>query len=83
MSSRLLEELAEWEVPPPPVELDREVHHRLNRWLLAQQLIDLACCALPYALVHFARGVWALMALTLTGRCELPGDRRPDAERDR
>lgn len=74
MPKGLLEQLAECAVPPAPAELDRRVHERLNRALLAAHLLDLVVGAVPYATGHFLRAVGDLLKVTLTGRLE--SDRR-------
>ena len=79
MATDFLERLAEAEVPPPPNELAREVHGRLNRVLLAVHLVDLALRGTVYALAQFVRPVAHLIALTLTGR---PGTPRREGEED-
>lgn len=68
MTEDLLERLAETDVPPVPVELDREVHHRVNRMLLVAHLADLAVWGMLHALAQFARPVLHLFVLTLTGK---------------
>lgn len=78
MSTDFLERLAEAEVPPPPGELTRDVHSRLNRVLLAVHLVDLALRGMACAVVQFARPVGHLLALTLTGRVGAPP--RPSSE---
>jgi hypothetical protein len=74
MANNLLDQLANVDVPPPPVEFDRQLHERVNRTLLVVQLIDFAVRALPWALLHFASALRGLVSLTLTGHYEL--DRR-------
>jgi hypothetical protein len=68
MVEDLLERLAEADVPPPPRELDRKVHERVNRALFAAQMADLALRGTVWALVQFARPLAHLAVLTLTGK---------------
>ena len=64
----LFEQLAELDVPPPPVEFDRQLHHRLNRTLVAMQVLDLIVRALPWALWHFGRALLGAVVFTLRGK---------------
>ncbi len=66
----LLEQLADLEVPPPPLHFDRQLHERVNRSLVISQAVDLLVSGLPWAMLHFARAVVGLIAFTLTGRYE-------------
>ena len=70
MATDFFEQLAELEVPPPPEaeQFDRQLHDRVNRSLVAGQLVDLATGGLPWAFIHFARALVGLVTLTLTGR---------------
>ena len=67
---RLLDSLAEHDVPPVPDEFSEQIHQRLNRALLATHLIDLAVGGVPYLAMHFLRGVGHLITATVTGRFE-------------
>lgn len=67
MSTDLFDRLAETQVPPAPVQLDRAVHERLNRALVVGHVLDFAVRAIPYACAHFAKAVAGLIALTFTG----------------
>jgi hypothetical protein len=66
----LLDQLADWEVPPPPVAFDDQLHERVNRSLVTSQLVDLFLGGLPWALLHFGRALTGLIAFTVTGRYE-------------
>ena len=66
----LLEQLAELEVPPPPAKFDAQLHDRVNRTLLREQLVDLFVRGLPWAALHFLRAVLGALSYTLTGRYE-------------
>jgi hypothetical protein len=78
MSSVFLEQLAELEVVPPPPHFDRELHERVNRSLLAQQVAGLAIGAVPVAAVEFLRAIAAALAFTVTGHFP-----QPDQEKNR
>ena len=66
----LLEKLAAWEVPPPPVQFDRQLHERVNRSLVVSQFVDLIVRGFPWALLHFARAFFGLVVFSVTGRYE-------------
>ena len=66
MPSDLFDQLAEAEVPAPPPEFDSCVHERLNKSLLATQLLDLALHGTLYALGHFAQA-WMHLLMTTMG----------------
>lgn len=68
MATDFLEQLADGEVPPVPVDFDHGVHQRVNRLLLLGHLIGFGLLALPYAMLHFVRGVAGFLELTMTGR---------------
>lgn len=63
-----LAQLAEATVPPLPDDFDRSVHQRLNRTLVAGQLTEFACVALPCALAELARALAAAVVYTSSGR---------------
>jgi len=67
MATDLFERLAELEVPPPPEAFDQQLHQRVNRALVAAQLVDLLVRGLPWATLHFARAIVGFIALTITG----------------
>ena len=67
---RLLDSLAERDVPPVPGEFSEQIHQRLNRALLATHLVDFVVGGVPYAAMHFLRGVGHLIIGTFTGRFE-------------
>jgi len=77
MSRDFLEMLAEAPVPPVPATFNRAVHERLNRRLLAGQIVDLGLRGTCYALSHFTRALAGFFMLTLTGKFE-PGSRKPN-----
>lgn len=70
MASDLFEQLAELEVPPPPAQFDDQLHERVNRSLVAGQMIDLLVRGLPFAIGHFARAVVGMVTFTIVGRYE-------------
>ena len=76
----LLEKLTQLKVPPTPPSLGREVHERVNRLLLVQQLIELATHGALYACGHLLRGLVGVVVYTLTAK--FPRDRVDDRERE-
>ena len=68
MAKGMLESLAERDVPPVPVDLNRQVHERVNRALLVSHLLDLTFGGLPYLAVHFCRSIGHFLKFTFTGR---------------
>jgi hypothetical protein len=76
MPRDLLEELADVPVPPVPATFNRALHERLNRRLLAGQVVDLGLRGTCYALSHFTRALAGFFMLTLTGKFE-PDSRKP------
>jgi hypothetical protein len=77
MFTDLFDQLAEAEVPSPPAQLERKVHQRLNRALLAQHLWDFALGALPWLVVRVVPAMFALVMVTIFGRYP----KRPDGNR--
>jgi hypothetical protein len=65
--SSFLDQLADEEVPVAPPDFQRQVHRRLNHWLLVVQIGDMVAGAFPYAVQHFVRAVGGLIQLTLSG----------------
>jgi hypothetical protein len=74
MPQDVLEQLAELEVPSKPVDLQRDVHKRLNVRLLSLHLVDVALRALPYAFVCFSEALAGLVSFSATGRYPKQGD---------
>jgi hypothetical protein len=68
MAEDFLEQLAQLEVQAPPAEFDRQLHQRVNRSLVAQQLLDLVVGGFPWALLRFSHALAGLIALSITGR---------------
>ena len=68
MAGDLLERLSDEQVPVPPQELTRHVHHRLNPLLLILQLSEFALRAVPFAFFHFVRALAGAAVFTVTGR---------------
>ena len=66
----LFEHLAEVRVPPPPKNLVRRVHRRLNRWLLLLHLVEFVLQVVPYVAGHFVRAVLGWLMLTISGEYE-------------
>jgi len=78
----LFEELAEQEIPPLPADFGKEVHERVNRTLVALQILDLLWRGLPLAFLHFGRAVIGLLVFTLSGKFPVEkkretGDEKP------
>jgi len=67
MSDNILNQLAAMEVPPPPDNLDQDVHQSVNRWLLGLQLLNFLLRAIPTAAAYFAYAVAGAMFYTLFG----------------
>lgn len=76
MANDFFEQLADVEVPPPPAGFDRQLHERVNRSLLAVQLTDLVCGALPWALWHLLLALGGLITLTVSGKFQEPRKKR-------
>jgi hypothetical protein len=68
MPNNLLEQLTKSEIPPPPPDMRRQVHRRLNQWLIAAQMGDMLLRAFVYAAGHFAQAVVSLIFFSLTGK---------------
>jgi hypothetical protein len=64
----LLEQLAEFDVPPVPKQFDAVLHERVNRGLLAASAAEFVLKAIPFVALHLAGAVWGLVRFTLTGR---------------
>jgi hypothetical protein len=75
MPSDFLDQLADFDVPPPPVAFNHDLHEKLNRSLMSLHVIDLLMRALPIAALEFARAVVGFLCLTLTGDYPKKGDR--------
>lgn len=80
----LFEELAEYEIPPLPADFGKSVHQRVNRSLVALQIIDLMWRGLPLAFLFFGRALIGLVMFTLTGTFPVEkrrdrGDEKPTA----
>lgn len=73
----LFQELAEHEIPPLPADFGKAVHQRVNRSLVALQLLDLLWRGLPLAFLLFGRALIGLIAFTFTGK--FPVEKRRDA----
>jgi hypothetical protein len=81
MATDLFDQLADLEVPPPPVEFDRNLHERLNRSLTTQQIFDLGLRALPCAGIELLRALAGFISLTITGAFPSVTKERPNNER--
>jgi hypothetical protein len=67
----LFEQLAERDVPPPPVDFDRLLHSRLNKHLVALHVVEFAFRVVPYGMALLGRAVLGFVQVTLTGRHEV------------
>lgn len=68
MDNDWLAQLSQQAVPPPPASLERNVHQRVNRWLLGTHALELATRAAPEAVGQLAVAFAALARFTLTGK---------------
>jgi hypothetical protein len=75
----LLDSLADHAVPPVPAELNRRVHQRLNRVLLAGHLLDLAVGCVPFVMSHLLHAVGQWLKVSAIG---WPGNSRRDGSRE-
>lgn len=80
MSLDLFEQLRQRVVPPPPAELERDVHRRLNAVLLTTHLFDFAFHAIPQAFVGLSIAAWNAIAYSITGRWDEKTVRKQDAK---
>ena len=81
MATDLFDQLADLEVPPPPVGFDHSLHERLNRSLTAQQIFDLGLRALPCAGIELFRALLGFFSLTITGAFPSVTKKRPESDR--
>ncbi len=63
-----LEQLAERDVREPPPDFSRRLHERVNRELVAQQIVDFFVGAIAWSAAHFLRATFAWLLFTVTGR---------------
>ena len=83
MATDILEQLADTEVPPAPVEkLQKGFADRLNSRLLVQQLLDLMIRGVPYAAWHMTRGMIGVLYYTIAGRFARPADKDTEDRND-
>lgn len=68
MATDLFEQLATHEVPPPPESLDRDVHQRLNKTLLAVQIGEFMVRGTWHACWFFLEALLGALIFTLSGR---------------
>jgi len=78
MATDRFDQLAESDVPPAPPQLERTVHQRLNRALLAQHLWDFVLGAMPWLVAQIVPAMVAVVWVTLFGRYpKRPGGNEP------
>ena len=83
MATDILEQLADTEVPPAPVEqLQKGFSKRLNSRLLVQQLLDLMIRGVPYAAWHMIHGMIGVLYYTVVGRFAQPANKDTDDRKD-
>ena len=82
MVNNLLDQLQQSEVPPAPEEIRRDVHQRLNQWLLVAQTAELVLLGFGYAVLQFASAVLGLTNFTLAGKYELDKSPSDESEQD-
>ncbi len=70
MANDFLDQLSDLEVPPPPAEFGKQLHDRVNHWLVIAHLVELACGAFPLAVMELGRALCGLVRFTLTGKYE-------------
>ena len=82
MAVDLFEQLSQREVPPPPSNLGKRVHERVNQALTLLHVFEVLFKVMPYALLHFGLALVGLISYTITGRFATlhkpsPFERRP------
>ena len=83
MATDILEQLADTEVPPAPVEqLQQGFSDRLNSRLVVQQLLDLMIRGVPYAAWHMTFGMVGVLYYTVVGRFVQREDNDTDNQND-
>ena len=82
MPNNLLDQLQHTEVPPAPVEVRREVHDRLNQWLLASQIAELVLYGFGHAVLQFGAAIFGLINFSLTGNYQLRHTTKPSEQED-
>ncbi|MGC3971809.1 MAG: hypothetical protein QM775_32045 [Pirellulales bacterium] len=75
MMDDLFEQLAEVRVPPPPKNLERRVHRRLNRWIVTLHVAEFVLRVVPYAAKHLLTAIAGGAKFSATGKFEEPKDR--------
>jgi hypothetical protein len=63
-----LDQLAERKIREPPPDFQRQLHRRVNRTLVVQQVVDFFAGAIAYSAVHFLRAAFGWLAFTITGK---------------
>ena len=76
MAPDFLQHLADAEVPPVPSTFGEQLHERMNRGLLAMQVVEFLTLVFPAAMFELGRGLAALARFTLSGKYELNEKKR-------
>ena len=67
----MLERLKNVEVPPPPEDIDLQVHLQLNRLLFISHFIEFGMRVMPLAVTHVVVAMVAVFTFSLTGQYDL------------
>jgi hypothetical protein len=67
----MLERLKNVEVPPPPEDIDLQVHLQLNRLLSISHFIEFGMRVMPLAVTHVVVAMVAVFTFSLTGQYDL------------
>ena len=69
-----LDQLADEEMPAVPSELDAFLHHRINKLLLWQHVLELICSGIPYVFFHLLHAITAAACFSISGRYPKTGE---------
>ena len=76
----MLERLKNVEVPPPPEDIDLQVHLELNRLLFISHFIEFGVRVMPLAVMHMVVAMAAVFTFSLTGQYDLTREKGEDHE---